>query len=193
MENTRNILAKIDNADGRISAKLRIPDQQSLMFRLVAVFSHSGDSWIWCGVLFILWLFASGERQRTLAWWGGTIAGTAVLVFLLKRVIARTRPEGEWGAVYRKTDPYSFPSGHAVRAGLIIVLAFHTFSDPLLLACICLWALLMMLSRVAAGVHYVFDICAGFLLGLLIGMGWMLLQPWFYSNFAVLFDRSLWV
>ena len=186
------IFSGISAADERISEFLRIRDTKSLRFRIAAVLAHSGDSWFWCGALFVLWLFDSGEKERTLAYWGGSIALTALLVFILKRVIARTRPEGDWGRIYRKTDPYSFPSGHAVRAGLIVILAFHTFSHPLILVLFCTWAVLMILSRVAAGVHYFFDILGGFLLGLLIGELWILAQPWFYSTFPILFDKSSW-
>jgi membrane-associated phospholipid phosphatase len=50
----------------------------------------------------------------------------------------------------------------------------------------------MVLSRVATGVHYFFDVLAGFLLGLLIGWGWVLLQPFIYSRFSFLFDKSSW-
>ena len=193
MEGKLRIIAKkFSELDERISAALRIKDQKSLLFRIAALIAHSGDSWIWCGVLFVFWLFASGERERTLAWWGGTIAVTAVFVFILKRLIARARPAGEWGGIYRRTDPYSFPSGHAVRAGLIVMLAFGTFGEGALSAAFCVWALLMILSRVATGGHYFFDILAGFLLGLLIGRGWMALQPWFFDTFAVLFDKSAW-
>lgn len=188
----KDLIKKIEAADEKLSAALRIRPQEGSLFRIAALIAHSGDSWIWCGVLFILWLFSDGERERTLAYWGGSIALTAVFVFILKRIIARTRPEGEWGNVYRKTDPYSFPSGHAVRAGLIVMLAFRTFSEPVALAVFCLWAVLMCLSRVAAGVHYVLDIAAGFLLGLLIGRMWILFQPFIFEHFAVLFDKSSW-
>ncbi len=188
----RKISEKCSLIDERISSRLRIVDAHSFAFQLAAVTAHSGDSWIWCGILFVFWLFADGERERTLAWWGGTIAVTAVLVFILKRIIARTRPEGEWGAVYRRTDPYSFPSGHAVRAGLIVMLAFSTFPGTAIPYIFCLWAVLMILSRVATGVHYFFDVSAGFLLGLLVGWAWMALQPWFFSAFPVLFDKSAW-
>lgn len=183
---------KIDRLDDEISRKIRVDDQNSALFRAAALLARSGDSWFWCGILFILWLFASGERERILAWWGGSIAVTALLVFFLKRLIARTRPEGEWGDIYRKTDPYSFPSGHSVRAGLIVVLAAHTFHDPWITAAFLLWAVLMMLGRVATGVHYFFDIIGGFIIGLLIGWGWMAVQPWFFSTFPRLFDKASW-
>ena len=182
----------LNKTDEKISSAIRIDNQNSLLFKIAALLAHSGDSWIWCGVLFILWLFSSGERERVLAFWGGSIAATALFVFILKRIIARTRPEGEWGSVYRKTDPYSFPSGHSVRGGLILVLAINTFDQPWIICVFAVWTVLMVLSRVATGVHYFFDVLAGFLLGLLIGWGWVLLQPFFYSRFSFLFYKSSW-
>ena len=188
----KKMLDWLNKTDEKISSAIRIDNQNSLLFKIAALLAHSGDSWIWCGVLFILWLFSSGERERVLAFWGGSIAATAVFVFILKRIIARTRPEGEWGSVYRKTDPYSFPSGHSVRGGLILVLAIDTFNQPWIICVFTVWAVLMVLSRVATGVHYFFDVLAGFLLGLLIGWGWVLLQPFFYSRFSFLFYKSSW-
>ena len=192
MDGKGSLLQKLNAADERISNSLRITDQNSLIFRIAAALAHSGDSWLWCGVLFIIWLFAGGERERTVAYWGGSIALTALFIFVLKRLIARTRPEGDWGTVYRRTDPYSFPSGHAVRAGLIVMLAFDTFQEPLLLCAFCVWAILMIWARVATGVHYLLDICAGFLFGLLIGRIWIILQPRICETFAFLFDKSAW-
>ena len=55
-----------------------------------------------------------------------------------------------------------------------------------------IWAVLMILSRVATGVHYLLDVLAGFALGLLIGWGWIMLQPVIYTHFAWLFDKSIW-
>ena len=187
-----NLIKKITDFDEKISSSLRIKPQEGFLFNAAAFIAHSGDSWIWCGVLFILWLFSSGERERTIAYWGGTIALTACFVFVLKRIISRTRPDGDWGNVYRKTDPYSFPSGHAVRGGLILMLAIHTFSQNWIVLLFAIWAILMILSRVATGVHYFLDVIAGFLLGLLIGRFWILLQPWICSKFYFLFNKSLW-
>lgn len=183
---------KLKEIDELISSKLRIDNKNSLLFRIAALFAHSGDSWIWCGVLFILWIFSSEEKERILAYWGGAIAVTAVFVFILKRIIARTRPAGDWGNVYRKTDPYSFPSGHSVRGGLILVLAANTFDQPWIICLFAVWAILMVLSRVATGVHYFFDVLAGFFLGLLIGWFWVLLQPFLFARLPFLFNKSSW-
>ena len=51
------------------------------------------------------------------------ISVLAALVMGIKFLVRRRRPEGEWGGIYRKTDPHSFPSGHAARALLLAVIA----------------------------------------------------------------------
>jgi undecaprenyl-diphosphatase len=51
----------------------------------------------------------------------GSIAALAVLVLVIKLGVRRRRPEGEWGAIYRSTEPHSIPSGHAARAALLAV------------------------------------------------------------------------
>lgn len=94
---------------------------------------------------------------------------------LLKFSIRRRRPEGQWGAIYRNTDPHSFPSGHAARATLLVVLTFAW--GPIWLAILLLiWAPLVALARVALGVHYLSDILAGAGLGLVFGVIGILTQ-----------------
>ncbi|MBR6088571.1 MAG: phosphatase PAP2 family protein [Anaerolineaceae bacterium] len=186
------MVRKIADWDRKITAFLRIEPQKGLLFKFAAALAHSGDSWIWCGVMFVIWLFADGGLERTLAYWAGAIVVTALFVFVLKRVIARARPEGTWGDVYRKTDPYSFPSGHSVRAGLILMLAIHTFRSPWLICLFAVWAVLMALSRIMTGVHYFFDVMMGFFLGLLIGWFWIAIEPWVFRTFPFLFDKSSW-
>ncbi len=178
--------------DARISDKLRIDKKSGPLFFFVKVLAHSGDSWLWCGFLFLLWLFADGGKEKSLAFWGGSIALTALLVFFLKKLLNRKRPEGEWGTIYRKGDPYSFPSGHAVRGGLIVMLSWGTFHDPLITSAVFLWAVCMSLSRVLSGLHYVLDVLGGFFLGLLIGWGWIAAAPWIFQTFPLLFNKAQW-
>ena len=182
---------KISSIDQQITEKLQSFSNMRVGKILFGILSHSGDSWYWCAGLFVIWIFSEGEAQRVTAFWGLAIAGTAVLVFLIKKGFKRERPAGEWGGIYRKQDPHSFPSGHAVRAGLIICLAWQTFGTPWLFVFI-LWGVVMTLSRVVMGVHYFSDIVAGILLGLAIGTLVVVLQPLTYQVFPWLFDRSQW-
>jgi undecaprenyl-diphosphatase len=97
-----------------------------------------------------------------------SIVALAVLVLAVKFTIRRRRPEGEWGAIYRTTDPHTFPSGHAARAILIAVLALG-LGPAWLAVLLCIWAPLVALARVAMGLHFVSDILAGAILGAIAG------------------------
>ena len=98
---------------------------------------------------------------------------TAIVVMLIKFTVRRRRPEGEWGNIYRRTDPHSFPSGHAARAAMLAVMAFG-LGPGWLGVLIVFWAAAVILARVAMGVHFLSDVLAGALLGVL--MGFALLQ-----------------
>ena len=98
-----------------------------------------------------------------------SIVALAVIVLAVKFSIRRRRPEGEWGHIYRSTDPHSFPSGHAARAVLIAVLAIG-LGPGWLAILLCIWAPLVALARVAMGVHYASDILAGGILGVVVGV-----------------------
>jgi undecaprenyl-diphosphatase len=96
------------------------------------------------------------------------IVFTAIVVFVVKNLFRRKRPEGEWGQFYRLTDPHSFPSGHTVRAVMLAVIMLGI--GPLWLGLLLLvWAPLVGLARIAMGVHYLTDVLAGAILGLLVG------------------------
>jgi undecaprenyl-diphosphatase len=99
------------------------------------------------------------------------IVGTAFIVQILKLAFRRHRPEGDWGKIYRKTDPHSFPSGHSARAGLLLGLGLWIGPSWLTLA-LFIYTPLMALARIVMGVHYFLDVLAGYGLGLLIGTAW---------------------
>jgi undecaprenyl-diphosphatase len=95
------------------------------------------------------------------------IAVTAVVVLIIKFTVRRRRPEGEWGSIYRSTDPHSFPSGHAARAFMLAVVSLG-LGPAWLGGLLAVWAPLVALARVAMGVHYLSDVLAGGILGLLM-------------------------
>jgi undecaprenyl-diphosphatase len=156
--------------DARLSDRLRVAERPGRLRTLAAVLAHSGDSWFWLAGLILLWLHGSAYwRQRALALAVGIVV-TAALVLTIKFLVRRRRPEGEWGAVYRNTDPHSFPSGHAARAVMLVVMAIG-LGPAWFAVLLIIWAPLVSLARVAMGLHYLSDVLAGMALGLIMGLG----------------------
>ena len=156
--------------DARLSRRLRLAERPGLFRSLAIILAHSGDSWFWAIALALVWFLGdAGWKQRVQILALGILI-TALFVFAIKFTVKRRRPAGEWGAIYRNTDPHSFPSGHAARGMMLAVLAAGLgpawFSAVLLV-----WSPLVVLARVAMGVHYLSDVLAGGLLGVLIGVG----------------------
>ncbi len=165
MENTIKTLL---NADQRITLKLRIAEKPGRLKSILGIISHSGDSWYWAAALILVILIGPQDwRYRSVVMLIAILV-MAPLVLLVKHLIRRQRPEGDWGAVYRRTDPHSFPSGHAVRAFMLAVLAAG-LGPPWFSIATAIWAPLVGLSRTAMGVHYVSDVVAGLVLGLIAG------------------------
>jgi membrane-associated phospholipid phosphatase len=163
------MLDKLLELDIQYSRRLNIAGQPGRLRSAAAILAHSGDSWLWLAGLALVYLLGDiNWRYRAIAL-AASILVTAVLVLALKFSVRRRRPDGQWGAIYRSTDPHSFPSGHAARAFLIAVLAVGLGPAWFgLLAC--LWAPLVTLARVAMGVHYLSDVLAGVLVGLVMGL-----------------------
>ena len=159
--------------DARLTGQMRIAEKPGPLRSLSAVLAHSGDSWFWLvGLALLWWLGTSYWKSRALTLIIAILI-TAGVVFVVKLIVRRKRPEGEWGKFYRSTDPHSFPSGHAVRAVMLAVIMLGL--GPWWMGLILLvWAPLVGLARVAMGLHYLSDVLAGMFLGLVIG-GFVLL------------------
>lgn len=161
------MMQKLIQLDVDLSNRLRMEVDESFRWKLVAFLAHSGDSWFWLLGLGVVWLFSSTWRGFS-AFLILDILLLAVLVMSIKFLVRRSRPPGEWGSIYRNTDPHSFPSGHAARA--VMIASIVAANAPLWLAlCVMIWALLVSLSRTFTGMHYLSDVIAGMALGLLSG------------------------
>lgn len=158
--------------DMELTARLRIAERKGFLRSSAAILAHSGDSWFWFAWLGLVWLFAKGEWHDRAFVLIVSIFGTALVVTALKFTIRRSRPPGEWGGIYRLTDPHSFPSGHAARAMLLAVMGWHV--GPVWFAVLLTaWMPLVSLARVAMGVHYALDVLAGWVVGALMALVFM--------------------
>jgi len=148
---------------------MRVAERPGLLRNLAAILAHSGDSWFLLFGLVIVWILGSEDMQGIAVAMGVGIIVTAIVVMLIKFTVRRRRPEGEWGNIYRRTDPHSFPSGHAARAAMLTVMAFG-LGPGWLSVLFFVWACAVILARVAMGVHFLSDVLAGALFGSLMGL-----------------------
>ena len=177
-EDALDLLAHLLTVDTKWTSRLVLSADAKLLQSVMKFISHSCDSWYWLIGLGLVWLLGEPEMRLQAAFWACAILGMAGVVFLIKALFHRPRPEGEWGKIYRIADPHSFPSGHAARAMMLAVLSMQTGSGWVI-ACFILWALLVGLSRIALKLHYLLDVVAGWLLGIAGGLLALQLYPWF--------------
>ena len=170
--------------DARLSDQLRVAEKPGILRNIAVFLAHSGDSWIWLPVLILFWFFGNSfwKQWEVVEFFG--ILGLAGIVVSIKFLVRRERPQGEWGSIYRNTDPHSFPSGHAARAFLIPIIA-SAFAPVWLAVILWVWGPLVALARVAMGVHYLSDIIVGAVLGVIVALiGLQIYMPmiiWFTS------------
>jgi len=102
-----------------------------------------------------------------------TIAvSSLVLMFGLKHLFARTRPEGQ---LLEAAQNFSFPSGHALMSvtfyGLLAYIVWHSVKNTglkwTLIILLILWIMLIGISRLYLRRHYYSDVMAGFAMGFL--------------------------
>jgi undecaprenyl-diphosphatase len=177
--------------DARLSGQLRVAEKPGALRSLAVFFAHSGDSWFWAAALILGWFFSSSTwKQWAVVEFFG-ILGLAGVVLAIKFLVRRERPEGEWGGIYRNTDPHSFPSGHAARAFLIAAVA-APLAPAWLVVVLWIWAPLVSLARVAMGVHYLSDVVAGAILGAIVGVIGLQIYPPMVNWLVGLIGFPLW-
>lgn len=162
----KGLWARLLALDGNLTERLRLPPGPE---RALALFvAHSGDSPLWLAVGGAAWLWGNPSIKvlgiRVLV---ANLAGAAAAT-LLKWTFRRRRPGPAFAALYTRLDRMSFPSGHATRLGCMVVLL-----APLVpgwgTAALAVWACAVAWARVALGVHYLSDVLAGLIFGLVLG------------------------
>ncbi len=153
--------------DTRMSTGLQNIAKVTWIEGIAKVIARSGDAWFWFpGLLGYWWINYGVARiwpQRLILAMLVTLAG----VHAVKLCCKRQRPEGSWGDWYRKVDPYSFPSGHAARAGVLLGISYF-FGPAWFFFCMLVYSPLLALSRVITGLHYCSDILFGFFIGIVV-------------------------
>ncbi|MCD9643015.1 hypothetical protein HAX54_030113 [Datura stramonium] len=185
-----SLLRRIVEFDSAISLRIYTLTNPILPYYFLKTLEISGDGFLFFPLVLSLLLYPLAFSKSTTAniflinlLLGGIL--DLIVIGPLKHLIRRPRP------VYNKNmflsfsvDHWSFPSGHSSRVSMIttlfylyfdfigellIQLKYDLFVDYLMLIVIG-WAATTSCSRVLLGRHFVFDVIAGVLLGVIEGM-----------------------
>lgn len=145
---------------------LRVP----VLNDVVLFFTRLGDSgFLWILISAILLCFKK-TRGIGLASLFAMLLGLICTNLILKNLVARPRPyETVLGALplMIEGDPLSFPSGHTTAAFAAAGVWFRSVSRKWAGALALVLAALMGFSRMYIGVHYLSDVLAGMVIGVL--------------------------
>lgn len=127
---------------------------------------HSGDSLILFPLLIITYFICKDFTSKIILLILLTAIISGIIVFTLKIIFKKQRPNGNESVFIRKNDPYSFPSGHSARVWSIFsIISLNEQSvQPFFL----LWAVLVSSSRIHLKLHHFTDVLAGTIIGLSI-------------------------
>jgi undecaprenyl-diphosphatase len=146
--------------------------------RTFGAVSRLGDGWFWYGLMAVL-AASAGRRGLHAAL---QMLCTGIVAWLLyrtlKRRTRRLRPFRVHAGVIARAPPldeYSFPSGHTLHAVSFGIVAAGWF--PVLALPLTLFAVLVAMSRVILGLHYPTDVLAGAVLGAMLGVGSLWIDP----------------
>ncbi len=133
--------------------------------------THLGDAGIFWILLTLVLLIIPKTRKAGLCSLCALLGSLVLNNFLLKNIVARTRPyeviEGLELLVARAKD-YSFPSGHSAASFASATAVFRNVPKKYGAWALVLAALIAF-SRLYIGIHYPTDVLAGTLDGILLG------------------------
>ena len=124
-------------------------------------------------VYFVLCVLALLANPVLLIRFAGVPLGVFVAVTILRKIINRKRPYEVFGFSPVSYDTkvkrgQSFPSRHCASAGVIAMVSMAFI--PWLGVVMLVLAVIVALSRVFSGMHYISDVVVGLILGVIVGI-----------------------
>lgn len=136
-----------------------------------------------------MWLFAGAWVVFSVFGWMGwwrplpPLFLSYMTLLIVQSIVKRRRPNFEKISGYQMwIQTYSFPSGHSTESAVLAVslMVFPVFPSIVVAVSVSLFlimlAVLVMYSRLAVGVHYVTDVVAGSMLGVLYALAFFFVE-----------------
>lgn len=137
-----------------------------------ALISRLGDGWVWFALMAALPLIHGAHAVAVALAMLGTGAVATLLYKLIKQSTHRLRPCEQTPDLILTVAPldrFSFPSGHTLHAVCFTVIACSAF--PAWTWLLVPFTVLVGLSRLVLGLHYLSDVLVGALIGGTLGVG----------------------
>lgn len=142
------------------------------MFKIITEF---GDAIILITLNILAYIFFKDKKIGLLL--TISLGSSCLLNLILKNIVQRVRPMFPHLV---NASGYSFPSGHSMVSmafyGLLIYIVYKKVDSKIkyfIITCLVILILLIGLSRIYLGVHYLTDVIAGFALSLAYVMGFV--------------------
>ncbi len=155
-------LLDFDRKTTRYFASLDCPWLKKSM----GILTHLGSGTLWIAIYAFLIAFQDQLFPIIFVFILAEIIGLLITV-LLKYTTKRSRPDIIYNSSWHSLLKYSFPSHHSLRAFMIAVILGTTY--PAFLPFLIFAASMISFSRVYLLKHYLSDVFAGALFGIIIG------------------------
>jgi undecaprenyl-diphosphatase len=131
-----------------------------------AFISRMGDGWVWFALMAMLPMWYGNKAWSVTLVMLATGAVATLIYKFIKNATHRLRPcEKTEGLLLTVAplDRFSFPSGHTLHAVCFTVIACSVYSD--LIWFLMPFTLLVAISRLVLGLHYLSDVLVGAMIG----------------------------
>ncbi|OHV11975.1 phosphatase PAP2 family protein [Kushneria phosphatilytica] len=172
------VFKRLDTLEWKACNRLARLGAYRPLLRVLRLASRLGDAPAWVALCFTVPIFRGLYGWLLAVCFGLSAAVGGLFYRFVKNRLCRERPyiSFEIPCTMPPLDRYSFPSGHTLHAVMFTTL-FATYV-PILLIIVLPFAILVMLSRVILGLHYLTDVAAGALIGFLLAEAWVGIITW---------------
>lgn len=171
----RTTLERLLMIDLQLTGSANRINQRPHWSRFFGLVSRLGDGVFWYALMGLLLLLHGRAAVVPVAHMAGAGLSGTLVYKAIKHWSGRPRPYVRAPSLCLSTAPldqFSFPSGHTLHAVVFSATAIYWF--PALFWPLTLFTLMVAMSRLVLGLHYVTDVLAGALLG--GGLAWLAIR-----------------
>ena len=140
-------------------------------------FSFLGESLVAFLITCFIYFCVNKEKGKLVCF---ALLSTSITNSMIKNIFRRKRPYlcSEEIELLREVEGYSFPSGHSSNSSCLYILLYRLFENKYTKTIAVVFPIVVALSRIFLGAHFLTDVIAGLLLGYIM----MAISLWLYSK-----------